>query len=226
MAGESPFDSQYGQEIFYPSNCPYRLWARANLLCSRYGGFLRKWSGWDMKLTIQLHLVPMVRLGGSVPPLHHITSWPGRPFKAIFFKTLSAHDKVGEPLWSGVSKLRIIFLRKYFARGNLSLPAPYFRLFQWRLSSPSGPVHDVHRESFTFTMYTPSKKKCWWPHTLHDMMITKINVIIWLDFASTAVRSVSFPVLLRNRVLLYLSAVKSCQKEGSLKIPCKALLLR
>jgi len=155
-----------------------------------------------MKLTIQLHLVPMVILSGSVPPLHHIPSWPGRPFKAIFFKTLSAYDMVGEPLWRGVSKLRIIFRRKAFARGNLSLPPPYFRLFQWRVSAPSGPVHSVHRENFTFTMYTPSKKKCCWPHTLHDMIITRINVITWLDFAFTAVRSVSFPVLMRNIVLL------------------------
>jgi hypothetical protein len=65
-----------GSRIFTSPCHPDRLWGPPNLLSNGYWGlFSGGKSGWSVKLTTHLQLVPRSRKYGSIHPLPHTPSW-------------------------------------------------------------------------------------------------------------------------------------------------------
>ena len=83
-----------------------------------------------------------VIFGSAVDALHPETR--GRPRLAnnsvpntnrYSLSTFSTLDMAGERFWWRVPEMRVVFRINSFAVGNPRLPAPYFRLFWWRLGT-------------------------------------------------------------------------------------------
>jgi hypothetical protein len=65
-----------GSRIFFSPRRPDRLWGSPTLLSNGYRLlFLRGQSGWGVKLTTHLQLVPRSRKCGSIHPFPHTLSW-------------------------------------------------------------------------------------------------------------------------------------------------------
>jgi hypothetical protein len=75
-------NSGMGWEFFSSPPRPDRLWGPSSLLSNVYKG-LFPWgkSGRGVKLNTHLHLVPRLRMRGSISPLLNTPSWRGADLK-------------------------------------------------------------------------------------------------------------------------------------------------
>jgi len=64
------FEFQLEQEILFSQKSLVRLWGPPSLLFNKYCAVTWKHSGWGMKLTTHLHLVPRLRITGAILVLH------------------------------------------------------------------------------------------------------------------------------------------------------------
>jgi hypothetical protein len=62
-----------GVKLFSSPPCPDLFWGNPSLLSRGY----RRYSGRGAKLTGHLHLMPMLRMCGAIPPVTHTDSWHG-----------------------------------------------------------------------------------------------------------------------------------------------------
>ena len=58
-----------GIDLFFSTKCPHWFWGQLSLLLNGYWEHLHPTVGsWGMKFTTRFHLVPKLRMSGSVPP--------------------------------------------------------------------------------------------------------------------------------------------------------------
>jgi hypothetical protein len=72
------FDPQQGQGILLISKMFQQILGSTqsstpHSICTK--GFSQGWTWWGMKLTTHLHVVPKLKIHGTIPPLPHTDSW-------------------------------------------------------------------------------------------------------------------------------------------------------